>query len=160
MYTDHIIKLQEHFNWLRLTIENNKNIVFIIFVNDKVSGLVSIDPIDLLNKKSKWGFYIDRNSRKGLGPSIEFALINYVFNDLKLEKLSCEVIDFNESVIKMHKKFCFDIEIFKDACIEKNGEYRGIYYLSLYSKKWRLNVNKIFEKYKKIFSKFNIKFEI
>lgn len=37
-------------------------------------------------------------------------MYDYVFNTLKLNKLCCEVFEFNRKVIEIHKKFGTEIE--------------------------------------------------
>ena len=38
---------------------------------------------------------------------LEFFVIDYVFNELKLSKLNCEVIEHNDAVVRLHEKFGF-----------------------------------------------------
>ena len=44
---------------------------------------------------------------KGVGRYVEYAVLNYVFDELKFEKLCCEVLSFNRGVIEMHRHFRF-----------------------------------------------------
>ena len=58
MYTDHEISEEEHRNWLEKCYWNDKNpdssvqSVFIVFIDHKVSGVVSVNAIDRRHKKS------------------------------------------------------------------------------------------------------------
>ena len=113
MYTEHEILLNEHLAWVELLQSDNRQIVFVVLVDDLVSGVVSVNAIDRLNLKSDWAFYLDANVRSGLGAALEFGLINFVFQRVGLEKLNCEVIETNEAVVKLHKKFGFVEEGFR-----------------------------------------------
>ena len=93
MYTEHEITLKEHFDWVDRLSNDKKQIVFIVLVEDVVSGVVSINLLDRLHLKSDWAFYLDENIPGGLVGALEFALINFVFNELGLEKLNCEVVE-------------------------------------------------------------------
>ena len=71
-------------------------------------------------------------------------------------KLNCEVIEGNNSVIKLHKKFLFKDEGFRNSNIIK-GEHRlGVHLLGLTKVDWISGEKIIFEKYKKVLQKFNI----
>lgn len=93
MYTDHMIRLDEHLAWIDRLENDTKQIVFVVLLNNKVSGVVSINALDRLHKKSDWAFYLDDKARGGLGAALEYALLKYAFDTLCLEKLNCEVIE-------------------------------------------------------------------
>ncbi len=99
MYTEHEIPLNEHLGWVERLQTDTRQIVFVVLVEGIVSGVVSVNAIDRLHLKSDWAFYLDENVRGGLGAALEFNLINFVFTELGLEKLNCEVIETNEAVV-------------------------------------------------------------
>ena len=72
----------------------------------------------------------------GIGGKVEYNILSYVFDTLKYHKLCCEVLGFNEVVIKMHKKFGFKEEgIFKEH-IYKNNQFHHVYRLAIFRKDW------------------------
>lgn len=159
MYTEHEIGLEEHLTWLEKLKNDDRQIVFIVLVEDAVSGVVSVNTIDELHKKSDWAFYLDENVRGGLGAALECTLLDYVFNELMLEKLNCEVIETNQAVVKMHKKFGFVEEGFRRENIEKDGERMGVYFLGITKAEWLQNRETISEKYSAVLSKFDLTIE-
>lgn len=159
MYTEHEIALDEHLDWLERLGSDTKQIVFIVLVENVVSGVVSVNAIDRLHRKSDWAFYLDENVRGGLGAALEFALINFVFEELGLEKLNCEVIETNDAVVKLHKKFGFVEEGFRRENILKNGRRIGVFFLGLTKSDWHNCNSNVLDKYKKIIEKFDIKIE-
>lgn len=159
MYTEHEIGLDEHLSWLENLRHDDRQIVFIVLVDDVVSGVVSVNAIDELHKKSDWAFYLDENVRGGLGAALECALLDFVFNDLMLEKLNCEVIETNQAVVKMHKKFGFVQEGFRRENIEKDGERMGVYFLGITKADWLGNKEAISTKYNAVLSKFDLTIE-
>ncbi len=159
MYTDHEIGLDEHLAWIKKLEFDAKQIVFAVFFEDVVIGIVSINKLDRLNKKSDWAFYLSENSPSGLGAALEYALINFTFDSLGLEKLNCEVIESNQSVIKLHKKFGFLEEGFRRMNIEKNGHRLGVFFLGLTRQDWMDKRDSVFKTYSNIFVKFDIKFD-
>jgi UDP-4-amino-4,6-dideoxy-N-acetyl-beta-L-altrosamine N-acetyltransferase len=160
MYTEQEIGLNEHLQWVNRLKSDKKQIVFGV-LNEKNNpiGAVSVNSLDILHKKADWEFYLDKNERGGLGAALEYNLIEYVFNVLGIEKLNCEVIETNETVVKLHKKFFFTEEGFRKENIEKNGKRIGVYFLGLTKTNWLANKKVILKKYKAILEKFSIKFE-
>lgn len=159
MYTEHVIALEEHLNWIKKLKHDNKQVVFVVFVDDVVSGVVSVNALDRLHKKSDWAFYLDENVRGGLGAALEYAFIDFVFNSLGLEKLNCEVIETNDAVVKLHKKFSFLEEGFRRSNIEKDGNRIGVHFLGLTKLDWEQGKDGILEKYHSVLAKFDILIE-
>jgi len=159
MYTEHEIENDEHLCWVERLNSDTSQMVFVVLVDDVVSGVVSVDAVDRLHRKSDWAFYLDANVRGGLGAALEYALLNYVFDEMHLEKLNCEVIETNEAVVKMHKKFGFLEEGFRRENIEKNGKRIGVFFLGLTKTDWANCKQGVLKKYMAIFNKFEIRFE-
>jgi UDP-4-amino-4,6-dideoxy-N-acetyl-beta-L-altrosamine N-acetyltransferase len=159
MYTNHHISLDEHLNWVEILKNDKTQIVFIILVNDIASGVLSISALDLVHKKSDWAFYLTDKVRGGLGAALEFSLLNFAFDDLLLEKLNCEVIETNDVIVKLHKKFGFIEEGFKNSNIEKNGTRIGVYFLGITKDEWVSKRLYFQEKNKFMIEKFNIRIE-
>lgn len=97
--------------------------------------------------------------RGGLGAALEFNLIDFVFNDLGLEKLNCEVIEKNEAVIKMHKNFGFAEERFRRENIIKNGARIGAFFLGLTKGDWIKERDSIKLRHQKLIENFNLEIE-
>ena len=163
MFTDHEIGLNEHLNWISKLKSEKKQMVFAVLNSQQNPiGAVSIRMLDTFHKKADWALYLDGNEKKyemGVAPTLEYNFIEYVFNILKLEKLNCEVIENNEAVVRLHKKFSFIEEGFKRENINKNGKRKGVYFLGLTKNEWLLNKSQIFSKYKSIVEKFTITIE-
>ena len=159
MYTEHEIPLKEHLAWVERLKHDKRQIVFVVLVNDLVSGVVSVNAIDRLHLKSDWAFYLDASARGGLGAALEFSIIEFVFNDLGLEKLNCEVIETNEVVVKLHKKFGFAEEGFRRENIIKNEERMGVFFLGLTKNDWIKNRDAVGSRYEKVIEKFHLEIE-
>lgn len=159
MYSDHLITLDEHLGWIEQVAQDDRQIVFVVLLEGKVSGVVSINALDRLHKKSDWAFYLDQEARGGLGAALEFNLINFAFDSLGLEKLNCEVIETNRAVVKMHKKFSFVEEGFRRSNIEKDGGRIGVHFLGLTRDDWLNTRDRIYEGYKSILDKFTVAIE-
>ena len=157
MYTNHTIDLNEHLEWIDRLKDDTTQIVFVIFDDkNEALGSVSVKAVDRFHKKTDWAFYLTKNSRGGLGPAIEYAFIDFVFNRLDMLKLNCEVIEGNYAVVKFHQKFLFKEEGFSQSNIIKDDQRLGIHFLGLKKEDWILNKEKVYGKYKKVLEKFNI----
>ena len=159
MYTEHEIPLNEHLAWIERLQTDKRQIIFVVLIDETVGGVVSVNAIDRLHLKSDWAFYLDANLRGGLGAALEFSLINFVFNKLGLEKLNCEVIETNKTVVQMHKKFGFIEEGFRRENIIKNDERIGVFFLGLTKNDWLRCRESVSSKYEKVIKKFNLEIE-
>lgn len=159
MYTEHEIQLKEHLAWVERLYSDNSKIVFVVLVDDVVSGVVSVNSIDRLHLKSDWAFYLCENVRGGLGAALEFRLINFVFDRLGLEKLNCEVIESNSQVVRLHKKFGFKEEGFRRGNIIKNDKRIGVFFLGLTKSDWDAGKDLVLSRYGKIIDEFDIEIE-
>ena len=70
--------------------------------------------------------------------------------------MNCEVIEGNNTVVKLHKKFFFEEEGFRRSNIIKEGHRRGIHFLGLTKENWNSGKKSLYEKYNKIFNMFSI----
>jgi len=123
MYTSHKISLEEHYAWFDAVMSDETKIFWIIQCDGEDIGLVNLYDIDFDQSECCWAFYIGRQDQtgKGIGSSVETQILNYVFHDLKLAKLKCEVLAFNEGVIYLHKKFGFKQTGIVEARVERDG---------------------------------------
>lgn len=162
MYTDHLIGANEHLKWINRLKINDKKIVFVVFNEEKKPlGVVSINDIDYLHSKADWAYFLTNTSRGGLGSALEFSILNFIFDTLQIEKINCEVIEGNNTVVKLHKKFHFQQEGFRHSNILKNDKRMGVHFLGLTKEDWLEKRDNVKEKYKSIFDKYciTIKFE-
>lgn len=157
MYTDHSIELNEHLDWIKCLKTDEKQIVFVVIdEQDNPLGVASVNKIDQLHKKTDWAYYLKGNARGGLGAAIEYVFIDFVFDELDMYKLNCEVIEGNDSVIKLHKKFLFKEEGFRRSNVIKGDERVGVHLLGLTKEDWISGKNDVHKKYQNGLNKFLI----
>ena len=139
MYTNHVIGKKEHEQWFKLLLTDSSRRFFIFELNGEPSGLIGFTQIDQVSNSASWVFYSGDTSKRGVGSMMESAALNYAFDEMKLHKLSCEVLEFNDTVIAFHRKHGFKIEgIFKKQYF-KNEKYWDIYRLAIFKKDWLLS---------------------
>lgn len=160
MYTDHEINLNEHLNWISRLKTDDRQIVFVVFSsNQKPIGVISVNAIDRLHKKADWAYYLDENERGGLGAVLEYNFLNFLFKELDLDKLNCEVIETNPAVVKLHKKFLFQEEGFRRSNIIKNDVRIGVHFLGITKDEWLKGSSSVYEKYGSVFDKYDVVIE-
>lgn len=145
MYTDHVISEAEHDRWFSDVLDSGQaNHYFIFSVKEIPYGFVSITKIDRKHGTCSWAFYIGPESPPlGTGVAMEYFALEYVFEEINIRKLNCEVISSNQSVIKLHKKFGFQEEgVLKDQ-VNKFGDYQDVIVLSMFSEQWQQNKERL-----------------
>ena len=122
----------------KISLEENSRYWMIEYQGKKL-GLVYIIDIDTYNSKCFWGFYLGDTSIRGegIGKKVEFNLLNYVFETLKLNKLCGEVLNFNKRVLEMHSKFGFKEEGLLRQHVKKNSEFIDVTTIGLLKDEWK-----------------------
>lgn len=138
MYTDHVISPEEHAAWFARIARDTSCKYWIIVCDGEDVGLANLYNIDRKNRRCYWAFYVvSPNVRgKGVGSYAEYAVLSYVFDELKLEKLCCEVLAFNRGVVEMHRRFGFIQEGLFRKHIFKKGEFHDVVCLAMLRAEW------------------------
>lgn len=140
MYTEPELNLEIQKEWYMNRVKfNEREKYWLINVDNTNIGLISLSDIDTINKRCYWAYYIGELEYlgKGIGKQVELNILDYVFNELKLNKLCCEVFVFNEAVIKLHERFGSKIEGTLRKHIYKNGEYFDIVTMGILNHEWQ-----------------------
>ncbi len=139
MFTDHVITPEEHAAWFSRILKDPAYKYWIIRCDDEEVGVAYLYAIDHVNRRCFWGFYVvSPNVRgKSVGSHVEYAVLNYVFDELKFEKLCCENLAFNRGVIEMHRRFGFVQEGIFRKHIWKRGAFHDVVYLAILKEEWQ-----------------------
>lgn len=160
MYADHIISANEHLAWLHsLDGDESKAVFAIADENSECIGVVSLSQIDKVHLRADWAYYLSESARGGLGAAIEFCFIDFVFTKLGLFKLNCEVIEGNETVVKMHKKFLFAQEGVKRSNVVKSEDRKDVYLLGLTKSDWEAGKKSVLDRHGQIIERYDIIFD-
>lgn len=137
MYTDPKITKESQIDWYNIIRNDNTQSTWVVDVDGTNIGIVSLK-IDSLNKRGFWAYYIGNFAYlgKGIGKQIELNMLIYVFEILNLNKLTCEVFEFNDRVVKIHEKYGSRIEGNLKNHIYKNGEYYNVVIMGILKSEW------------------------
>lgn len=152
MYSDEKISEEQQIKWFEKIKQSTNSKYWIIQYDEKNLGLVSITDINNNLKSCFWAFYLGDQSVRGagIGGKVEYNILKYVFEELKLNKLRCEVFVFNDNVIKMHEKFGFRREAYYREHCFKNGKFQDVVGLAMLKSEWEVLKENL---YKKIYLK-------
>ena len=138
MYTDPVITSEEQKQWFeRVRFDKSKKF-WVINVDGLDVGLVSLYDIDWVNERCFWAYYLAGSSvrGKGVGGAVELNMLRFVFEDMKLNKLCCEVLTSNDKVVEIHKKFGSKVEGLFREHICKNGVFLDVVCLAILKSEW------------------------
>ncbi|NGQ95649.1 UDP-4-amino-4,6-dideoxy-N-acetyl-beta-L-altrosamine N-acetyltransferase [Brevibacillus sp. SYP-B805] len=150
MYTDVEYDLDQQRKWFERISNSPTEKYWIISIQGKNVGVISLNQIDYRHKRSSTGFYIGEEKYRVYGGIIPPFLYNYAFRDLGLKKITAEVMEGNENVVKLHKIHGYrEVGTYRNH-IYKYGKYHDVYLLELLQEDWVKESNK-YRKYQTTF---------
>jgi UDP-4-amino-4,6-dideoxy-N-acetyl-beta-L-altrosamine N-acetyltransferase len=138
MYTDHTIEEEEHRRWFERAMTREDARYWIIASDGHDLGFVAVSDIVPRHGTASWAFYIAEEAARGrgVGAYTEFTVLEYVFRDLQLRKLNCEVLATNPAVISMHERFGFVQEgRFREQVVKADISV-DVYRLGILQREW------------------------
>lgn len=147
MYTRHEITREEHEAYFaRALVDRSKRYFLCEDEQGDPVGVVSFTEIDEAHGTATWAFYSGDASRRGVGSWMELLALDHAFTELGLTKLSCEVLEWNEPVIRFHLKHGFRREgIFRRHHV-KDGHRYDIHRLAIFRDDWERQRPEILER--------------
>ena len=143
MFNSEIINYTEHCNWMQSIISDPLKLYFIAYdrKNDNPIGLACLVNINRKLGNCEWAFYIGEDSylSKGHAIEMEFLILKLVFEELRLHRLGCNVLDFNQPVISFHKKFGFTEEGKYRQYLFRDGRWVDAILLSILENEYMKN---------------------
>jgi UDP-4-amino-4,6-dideoxy-N-acetyl-beta-L-altrosamine N-acetyltransferase len=138
MFTDHVIGPEEHAAWFSRVLKDPSCKYWIIVCDGEDVGVANLYEIDPVNRRCSWGFYVASPNVRGknVGTHAEYTVLNYVFDQLKFEKLCCPVFSFNRGVIELHRRFGFVQEGLLRKHIWKRGAFHDVVHLAILKEEW------------------------
>lgn len=138
------ISKYEQEKWFENQIQNKNDIRYIIEVEEKKIGLVTITDIDWKNRKACNGIKLYNNDvrGKGYGTDTIKTIMKYAFEELQLNKLYSVILEYNIPSLNLYKKCGWKID-----GILREEKFKGNHYvnemaISILKKDYEENVNK------------------
>ena len=135
MYDCSVISAPNHLNWCAKVAESETDHIHILMQADTIVGQLGFRDISWANSRCDWAFYLSDSLRgRGIGKALEVVALKHVFEDLRLNKLNCEVIDFNQAVVAMHKSFGFEVEGVRKEHVRRESTFHDAILLGMTAK--------------------------
>jgi UDP-4-amino-4,6-dideoxy-N-acetyl-beta-L-altrosamine N-acetyltransferase len=129
------LSIRQEKAWYEKQLGNGSERNFIISLHDgKAVGMVSLVRIDTRNRRAEYGRLLvgDKESKgAGFGVDAEVLVLQYAFDHLNLNRLYCEVLTSNTSVVEMHKSLGFREEGIMRQFVYKAGAYQDVLLLAM-----------------------------
>lgn len=114
--------------------------------SDDIIGYISISEIDYRNGKCTFsGIKLaEKHAGKGLGKEATLKLIQYVFEELRMERCQAECLENHEASAKMMLGAGYKKEGLMRRAVYKNGVYNNVWLFSMIREDY-LEIKKKFE---------------
>jgi len=110
LHYDIPLNKEKTFLWFKNKADNRLDCV--IEYEDVPVGLIGLINIDNINSKAEYYISIGRHDlkRKGIATTATELILEYAFNDLKLNKVYLNVDEENEAACRLYEKIGYKIE--------------------------------------------------
>ena len=151
MATDIEYDMEKQKQWFQMISNDESSQYWIITFKTIPVGLIALVDTNWIHQYTVWDYYIgEQKYRATLGGIIPLYLLNYVFKDLKLNKIFANVMMENKQIIKIFRLYGFrEVGVYKQHYY-KNGCYHDVLMMELLAENWNAQNNR-FDKYIGIF---------
>lgn len=137
MYTKHVISFKEHRTWFEGLRGDSSRCYFVFEYNGVARGVVGYTQLNPASRRSSWAFYSSPEAPRGTGSLMEYCALEHAFNELGLNRLHCEVLDFNSAVIRLHQTFGFKLEGRLRSHHHDGERYCDVVLLGILKEEWQ-----------------------
>lgn len=126
-------------------IDWDSQVHWIVTHNNENIGYGAIKNIDKINQRCELASLYLGNVQhvlSGLGALAEYEILKYVFENIPIRKITCEVLEFNKKVIQMHKSFGFVVDGVLREHYFINNKLESVFLLSLLREEWEIKKKK------------------
>lgn len=146
MYSQQEISREEHLSWWERIKSSADQKYFMYEIGGTPLGITAFNRINIHSRNSDWAFYASPTAPKGTGSNMEYLMLEYAFNTLKLHKLYGEVLAFNTRVISLHQKFGFKVEGVLREQRKINDQFVDICMVGIIAAEWQEKRQAMYEK--------------
>lgn len=138
MYSDHQITPEEHARFMASALIDPARRYWVVELDGRPVGLANLADLSPAHRRCAWAYYLaDPAVRgRGVGAFVEVFVLDHVFRELGLHKLTCEVLLENEAVWTLHESFGFQREGLFRAHIWKSGRPHDVVAMAMLAPDW------------------------
>ena len=135
MITQHEITMSEHALWFARARSDKTRRLLIAEGLDGPIGFVQFTGLGTQSAAS-WGFYLVPGLPRGNGTRLGRTALHFAFRELRLHKLSGEVLAHNDASLRFHEKLGFRREGVLRQHRLVNGEWQDYICFGLLAREW------------------------
>ena len=125
------VTIDEQEKWFN-NLNSDSNIRYAIAVNDYAIGSATIRNIDWKNRSASFDIKILlEHGGQGYGKESIKLLLDYCFNQLNLNRISVNILEFNEISQKLFRSCGFQQEGVQREAVFKEGKYNSLLIFSI-----------------------------
>ena len=137
MFTDHVIGVEEHARWFARALAEPTAAHLVFEIRRRPVGLSSLTAISREQRRCDWGFYLgEADLPRGAGLAMAFLTLCHAFESLGVDKLCCEVFEFNARALRMLEQAGFVREESLAKHCLKNGKPENVVCLARIREGW------------------------
>lgn len=137
---DYSIETARDFIKTNLTeMAQNNSFAAAIALNEKIVGTIGFHHLDTINKSVQMGYWLDKQAQgKGLATKCCRVLINYAFNELKLNRIQINCNVENTKSRAIPERLGFKLEGIHRQVEWLNNEFRDWAVYAMLAEEWEL----------------------
>ncbi|MBA7602443.1 putative ribosomal N-acetyltransferase YdaF [subsurface metagenome] len=135
------INEKNQLSWFE-SISKSPDKIYFVIENEKNQflGIIRADEWDKINQSIRTGMDLAPEFRsKGLAYKTYLIFIEYLFNNININRIWLEVLDFNKYAISLYKKIGFIEEGRKRQAVYRHGEFCDYIVMSYLKKDYEKN---------------------
>ncbi|KTS72111.1 hypothetical protein NS274_21970 [Pseudomonas oryzihabitans] len=138
MYSTRIITEAEHHAWLQRELAAPQSRHFLFTCAEQAVGYACLTDIRREHRRCTWGFNLgDSVQPPGTGSRMLFLLAEVAFEQLGLDKLWAEVLDFNAASLRVHARLGFQEEGRLSRHVHRSDGVFDVVRLALFAEQWQ-----------------------
>lgn len=140
MYSEPQLTMADQVRWFERICASERDRVWIIEVEEPAMpvGVLSLSEINPIHRRCAWAYYVAEPVARGVGLAkpLECNVYDYVFDRLGMNRLWCEVLAFNDRVVKLHERFGSKVEGVLRQHVIKGDEAHDVVRMAMLKDEW------------------------
>lgn len=138
MFTDHVITVEEHAVWFAAMLEDPNVRYWIIELDHVPQGVVHLTSIASIHQRCEWGIYLGETTARGTGAgeAASFLSLDAAFSELRMERVTCEVLATNERALGLYERIGFRREGCLRSYVTKGSVRHDVLVMSILRPEW------------------------
>lgn len=138
MYTDHVIRRDEHALWFKSMMQNDSMRYWIIELDAVPVGAIHLTAMSVTHRRCEWGMYLGESSARGTGAAeaATFLSLDAAFGALNMQRVTCEVLAGNERALGLYERVGFRREGYLRSAVVNASERHDVVVMGLLRPEW------------------------